>query len=78
MRINWNNLLASLASFMQIWGKRHITVGYILNINLFLKAIFIGHTAGHRRASQIQRPKPSTCTAIYLENNCKDDDSGTF
>lgn len=63
---------------MQILGKRHITVGYILNVSLFLKGIFIGHTAGHRRASQIQRAKPATCTAINLENNCEDDDSGTF
>lgn len=78
MRINWNHLLASLGSFMQILGKRHITVGYILNVILFLKGIFIGHTAGHRRVSQIQRANPSTCTAINLENNCEDDDSGTF
>lgn len=71
------SFIRQLRSFYANGRKKAVTLGYILNVNLFLKAIFIGHTTGHRRASQIQRPKPSPCTAINLENNCKDDDSGT-
>lgn len=72
------SFISQLRFFYENPREKGLIVGYILNGNLFLKAIFIGYTTGHRRASQIQRPKPSTCTVINSENNCKDDDSGTF